>query len=154
MSTRKVIQTDKAPKAIGPYSQALQVGDSLYLSGQLGIDPAAGKLVEGGAADQARQALTNIQAILSEAGFDIKDIVQVQIFLADIGDFAKVNEIYKTFFTEPYPARAAVQVSALPAGAAVEIVAVAQKHSAPHAAKQAHSMAHKIMKQKHHEDDI
>ena len=99
MATRKIIQTDKAPKAIGPYSQALQIGDMLYVSGQLGMDPATGKLVES-TADQAKQALTNIQAILSEAGFEMKDIVQVQVFLADIADFAQVNEVYKTFFVK------------------------------------------------------
>ncbi|HOQ04962.1 MAG TPA: RidA family protein [Anaerohalosphaeraceae bacterium] len=124
---RKAIQTERAPKAIGPYSQAVQVGQTLYISGQLGIDPAAGRLVDGGTAEQARQALLNIQAIAAAAGFSMQDVVQVQIFLADMTDFAAVNEVYKTFFQEPYPARAAVQAAGLPAGARIEILAVAQK---------------------------
>lgn len=152
MSARKVIQTDKAPKAIGPYSQALQVGDTLYLSGQLGMNPASGKLAEGGAVGQARQALTNIQAVLSEAGFHMEDIVQVQIFLADIGDFAGINEVYKTFFSEPYPARAAIQAGALPAGAEVEIVTIAKKQATP-TPKASLLKTHKIMKHKYEEDD-
>jgi 2-iminobutanoate/2-iminopropanoate deaminase len=127
MAVRKTIQTDKAPKAVGPYSQALQVGDTLYVSGQLGIDPATGKLVEGGTPAQTRQALLNVQAILTAAGFSMKDAVQVQVFLADIEDFAQVNEVYKTFFTEPYPARAAFAVAALPAGGRVEIMVTAHR---------------------------
>ncbi|MCE5184590.1 MAG: Rid family detoxifying hydrolase [Planctomycetaceae bacterium] len=125
MNERKVIQTGKAPKAIGPYSQALLAGNMLYISGQLGIDPATGKLVEGGTAEQARQALKNVMAILMEANGNLHDVVQVQVFLTDIADFAAVNEVYKSFFSEPYPARAAVQAAALPAGAKVEILAVA-----------------------------
>lgn len=127
MAVRRAIQTDKAPKAIGPYSQAVQVGDMLFVSGQLGMDPASGKLVEGGTEAQARQALMNVQAILEAAGFSMKDAVQVQVFLADIGDFAQVNEVYKTFFAEPYPARAAFGVAALPAGGKVEIMVTAHR---------------------------
>jgi len=153
MMTRKVIHTEKAPKAIGPYSQAIQVGDMLYVSGQLGIDPASGKLVEGGTAEQARQALTHIQTILCEAGYTLHDVVQIQVFLADIGDFAQVNEVYKTFFTEPYPARAAIQAGALPAEARVVILTIAQKLPKP-GVKQSHSIAHKIMKHKHEEDEV
>mgnify|MGYP000033725104 CR=1 FL=1 len=152
MTTRKPIHTDKAPKAIGPYSQALRIGDTLYISGQVGIDPASSQLVQGDTAAQARQALTNIGAILAEAGFTMKEVAQVQIFLTDMGDFVPVNEVYKTFFEEPYPARAAVQVGALPAAAAVEIMAVAHKQGKP-ATAQPHSVAHKIMKHKH-EDDL
>lgn len=126
---RKAIQTERAPKALGPYSQAVQVGQSLYVSGQLGIDPTAGRLVDGGTADQARQALLNIQAIVTAAGFSMQDVVQVQIYLADMADFPAVNEVYKTFFQEPYPARAAVQAAGLPAGGRIEILAVAQKSS-------------------------
>ena len=125
--TRKAIQTTQAPAAIGPYSQAIQVENTLYLSGQLGLDPATGKLVEGGVAAQAAQALKNIQAICTAAGFTLADIVQVQVFLANIADFAAVNAVYKDFFQEPYPARAAFGVAALPAGGAVEILAVAMK---------------------------
>ncbi|MEN8127627.1 MAG: RidA family protein [Planctomycetota bacterium] len=127
MTQRKAIQTDRAPKAIGPYSQALQVSNTLYISGQLGIDPATGKLVAGGTAEQARQALKNIMAILVEANLNMHDVVQVQVFLGNIADFAAVNEVYKTFFVEPYPARGAFQVAALPAGASVEILATAIK---------------------------
>ena len=129
MAARKAVQTDKAPKAIGPYSQAVQIGDTLYISGQVGMDPATGKLVEGGTPAQAGQALTNIKAILTEAGFAVTDVVQVQVFLADIGDFAPVNDVYKTFFAEPYPARAAIQAAALPAGARVEILTIAQRQA-------------------------
>ena len=125
--TRKAIQTTQAPAAIGSYSQAIQVQNSLYLSGQLGLDPATGKLVEGGVAAQAAQALKNIQAICTAAGFTLADIVQVQVFLANIADFAAVNAVYKDFFQEPYPARAAFGVAALPAGGTVEILAVAMK---------------------------
>jgi 2-iminobutanoate/2-iminopropanoate deaminase len=127
MTERKAIQTDKAPKAMGPYSQALLVGHMLYISGQLGIDPATGKLVDGDTAAQAEQALKNIMAILMEANMNMHEIVQVQVFLSDIADFAAVNEVYKTFFAEPYPARAAFQVAALPAGGSVEILATAIK---------------------------
>ena len=127
MTQRKAIQTDKAPAAIGPYSQALLAGNMLYLSGQLGLDPATGTLVEGGTPAQARQALDNIMAILMDQNMSMHNVVQVQVFLTDIGDFKAVNEVYKTFFAEPYPARAAVQVAALPAGASVEILATAVK---------------------------
>ncbi len=127
MTERKAIQTDKAPAAIGPYSQALMVGNTLYISGQLGIDPATGKMVEGPAAAQAKQALKNIMAILMEANMSMHNIVQVQVFLSDIADFAAVNEVYKTFFAEPYPARAAFGVAALLAGGSVEILTTAVK---------------------------
>jgi 2-iminobutanoate/2-iminopropanoate deaminase len=125
MTQRKAIQTDKAPAAIGPYSQALLAGNTLYISGQLGLDPATGKLVEGGTPAQARQALNNIMSILMDQNMSMHNVVQVQVFLTDIGDFKAVNEVYKTFFAEPYPARAAVQAAALPAGASVEILATA-----------------------------
>lgn len=127
MTERKAIQTDKAPAAIGPYSQALLVGNTLYISGQLGIDPATGKLVEGDTATQAKQALENIMAILMEENMSMHNVVQVQVFLADIADFAAVNEIYKAYFAQPYPARAAIQAGALPAGASVEILVTAIK---------------------------
>ncbi|MHC4988785.1 MAG: RidA family protein [Planctomycetota bacterium] len=127
MTQRKAILTDKAPAALGPYSQALLAGNTLYISGQLGLDPATGKLADGGTAAQARQAMENIMAILMDQNMSMHDVVQVQVFLTDIADFATVNEVYKTFFTEPYPARAAVQVAALPAGAGIEILATAMK---------------------------
>jgi 2-iminobutanoate/2-iminopropanoate deaminase len=127
--TRKAINTEAAPAAIGPYSQAIQAGNILYLSGQLGIDPVAGKLVEGGVTAQTTQSLRNVQAILAAAGFAVSDIVQAQVFLTNIADFSAVNAVYKDFFKEPYPARAAFAVAALPAGGAVEILAVAVKNS-------------------------
>lgn len=126
--TRKAITTNAAPAAIGPYSQAVLAGNTLYISGQLGIDPATGKLADGGVAAQARQALKNTLAILAAAGFTPDHVVQVQIFLTDIADFADVNAVYKDAFTEPFPARAAFAVAALPAAAAVEILAVAVKN--------------------------
>ena len=127
MTERKAIQTDTAPAAIGPYSQALLVGNTLYISGQLGIDPATGKLVEGDTAAQAEQALKNIMAILMEENMSMHNVAQVQVFLGDIADFTAVNEVYKTFFAEPYPARAAIGAGALPAGASVEILVTAIK---------------------------
>lgn len=127
--TRKAIKTNAAPAAIGPYSQAIQTGNNLYLSGQLGMDPATGKLVEDGVTAQTAQALKNVQAILTAAGFAVSDLIQVQVFLTNIADFSAVNEVYKDFFKEPYPARAAFAVAALPAGGAVEILAVAVKNS-------------------------
>ncbi len=125
MSERKVIQTEEAPAAIGPYSQGLLAGNTLYVSGQLGIDPATGVLAEGGTAAQTHQALKNVMAILTKANLSLRDVVQVQVFLTDMGDFKAVNEVYKTYFQEPYPARAAVQVAALPAGGAVEFLVTA-----------------------------
>ncbi|OQY03080.1 MAG: reactive intermediate/imine deaminase [Planctomycetales bacterium 4572_13] len=125
MTKRKAVQTDIAPAAMGPYSQALLMGNTLYISGQLGIDPATGKMVDGPTAAQAEQALKNIMAILMEANMSMHNVVQAQVFLADIGDFSAVNEVYKTFFAEPYPARAAIQAGALPAGGSVEILVTA-----------------------------
>jgi 2-iminobutanoate/2-iminopropanoate deaminase len=127
MSEKKAIQTDAAPKAVGPYSQAVMVGNMFFASGQLGIDPATGKLVDGGAKEQARQALKNIRALLEAAGLSLNHIVQVQIFLADLADFAQVNEVYKASFAEPYPARSTFQVAGLPLTAKVEIQTVAVK---------------------------
>jgi 2-iminobutanoate/2-iminopropanoate deaminase len=128
MTERKAIETDEAPAALGAYSQGLLAGNTLYVSGQLGIDPATGKLVEGGTAAQARQALENVMAILLKANMSMRDAVQVQVFLGDMGDFKAFNEVYKTFFKEPYPARAVVQVGPLPAGGAVEILVTAVKN--------------------------
>ena len=127
MTGRKAVETDTAPAAIGPYSQALLVGNTLYISGQLGIDPATGKLVEGDTAAQAEQALKNIMAILMEENMSMHNVAQVQVFLGDIADFTAVNEVYRTFFAEPYPARAAIGAGALPAGASVEILVTAIK---------------------------
>ncbi len=125
----KAIRTDAAPAAIGPYSQAIQVGNTLYLSGQLGLDPTTGKLVSADTAAQAAQALKNIQAILDAAGFAVADVVQVVVLMTHIDDFGAINALYKDFFKPPYPARAAYAVAALPAGAAVEIIATAVQNS-------------------------
>lgn len=127
MAERKAIMTDKAPAALGPYSQGLAAGNMLFVSGQLGIKPGGGKPVEGGTAAQTKQALENVMAVLMKANMSMRDVVQVQAFLTDMGDFAKFNEVYQTFFREPYPARAAVQAAALPAGAVVEILVTAVK---------------------------
>ena len=107
MTERKIITTDKAPKAIGPYSQGLLVGSTLYISGQIGMDPATGKFAADSAAGQTKQALENIKAILAAADMELKHVVQTQVFLADIADFAKMNEVYASHFTGDFPTRAA-----------------------------------------------
>ena len=119
------IETAKAPSPIGPYSQAVRSGSLLFLSGQVGLDPETGALVEGGVEAQARQALRNLEHVVREAGGAIGDIVKTTIFVVDLGDFAKVNQVYADFFGESRPARSTVEVSRLPLGAAVEIEAVA-----------------------------
>ena len=121
----KSIATQNAPAAIGPYSQAIEANGTVYVSGQLGIDPSTGNFTEGGAVAQARQSLTNISNILKEAGMSMKNVVKVTVLLADINDFAAVNEIYKDFFEAPFPARSAFAVAALPKGGKIEIEAIA-----------------------------
>lgn len=123
----KVISTTKAPAAIGPYSQAIQVGNLIYTSGQIPIDPATGTFAEGGIKEQTRQSLLNAQAILREAGLEMKNVVKTLVFLASMDDFAAMNEVYATFFSEPYPARSAVAVKTLPKGALVEIECIAAR---------------------------
>ena len=123
----KVISTTKAPAAIGPYSQAIEVNGFVYASGQIPIDPATGKFVEGGIKEQTRQSLTNAQNILKEAGTDLSHVVKTTVYLSDIANFAPMNEVYAEFFTEPYPARSAVAVKDLPKGALVEIEVLAVK---------------------------
>ena len=123
----KAIATQNAPAAIGPYSQAIEANGTVYVSGQLGIDPATGNFAEGGAVAQARQSLTNISNILKEAGLSMKNVVKLTVLLADINDFAAVNEIYKDFFEAPFPARSAFAVAALPKGGKIEIEAIAVK---------------------------
>ena len=122
----KAISTQKAPAAIGPYSQAIQVGNLVYTSGQIPIDPATGSFVEGGIKEQTRQSLTNVKAILEEAGLTMGNVVKTTVFMADMNDFADMNAVYAEFFTEPYPARSAVAVKTLPKGALVEIEVVAE----------------------------
>lgn len=122
-----VISTTAAPAAIGPYSQAIEANGTVYVSGQLPIDPATGEFAPGGIQAQARQSLTNMMNILAEAGMTMKNVVKVTVLLADIADFAAVNEVYAEFFSAPFPARSAFQVAALPKGAGVEIEAIAVK---------------------------
>ena len=122
---KEVINTTKAPAAIGPYSQAIKVGNLVYISGQIPIDPTTGAFVEGGIKEQTRQSLANIKAILAEAGLNMSNVVKTTVFLADMNDFADMNAVYAEFFTEPYPARSAVAVKTLPKGALVEIEVVA-----------------------------
>ena len=121
----KTISTKKAPAAIGPYSQAIQVGNLVYTSGQIPIDPATGAFAEGGIKEQTRQSLTNVKAILEQAGSCMCKVVKTTVFLADMGDFGAMNGVYSDFFKEPYPARCAFAVKTLPKGALVEIECVA-----------------------------
>ena len=121
----QAIHTEHAPAAIGPYSQAIKAGDTIYVSGQIPIDPQTGEFAGEDIQTQTRQSLTNIKNILQAAGADMMDVVKTTVLLADIQDFSSMNEVYAEFFTEPYPARAAFQAAALPKGARVEIEAVA-----------------------------
>ena len=123
-TAKKVIATSQAPAAVGPYSQGIQAGKTVYLSGQLGLDPATGKLAEGGVAAQARQSLKNIQALLSEIRATPDNVVKTTVFLANIEDFAQVNSEYAAVFAKDCPARSCVAVKALPLGGLVEIEAV------------------------------
>ena len=123
---KQTIHTDSAPAAIGPYSQAIQIGDLLFVSGQVPIDPSTGAIVEGDIKAQAQQSLNNLKAILNAAGTNMGAVVKTTVFLADMNDFAAMNEVYAQFFQEPFPARSAVQVGRLPKDAKVEIEAIAQ----------------------------
>lgn len=123
--TTKAISTEQAPKAIGPYSQAIVANGFAFLSGQVGIDPATGEIVKGGTEPEARRVLENVRAVLAAAGAGFEDVVRTTIYLVDLGDFALVNAIYGEYVKSPLPARATVQVSALPKGARVEIDAIA-----------------------------
>ncbi len=123
----KELSTKNAPAAIGPYSQGVEANGFVYVSGQLPVNPATGEFAEGGIQAEARQSLTNIKNILAEAGLTMKDVVKVTVLLADINNFASVNEVYAEFFEAPYPARSAFAVAALPKGADIEIEAIAAK---------------------------
>ncbi|UCC82689.1 MAG: RidA family protein, partial [Gemmatimonadota bacterium] len=114
MTERKRIHTDGAPAAIGPYSQAIVSAGFLFTAGQIGLDPGTGEFVEGGVAEQAERALENLSAVLEAAGTSTKNVVKTTLYLADMGDFATVNEIYAGYFSEPFPARSAVQAANLP----------------------------------------
>lgn len=123
--TKKIIHTDKAPKAIGPYSQANATESVVYTAGQLGLLPETGELIEGGVEAQTRQALTNLKAVLEAAGSSMSNVLKTIVFLKDMGDFPKMNAVYAEFFGENPPARSTVAVAGLPKGGAVEIEAVA-----------------------------
>jgi len=125
MTTRQPISTDAAPAAAGPYSQAIRAGDLVFTAGQLGIDPATGSLVGDDVASQAERALLNLEAILQAAGCGLDRLVKVTVFLADIGEWPAVNEVYGRLVPEPFPARSAFAVKALPLGARVEVEGVA-----------------------------
>ncbi|HXV35785.1 MAG TPA: RidA family protein [Myxococcota bacterium] len=129
---RQRIQTDAAPKAIGSYSQAIRTGDTVYLSGQIPLDPATAKLVEGPIDRQIERVFENLQAVAQAAGGSLAEIAKLNVYLTDLANFPHVNEVMKRFFSEPFPARAAVGVAALPLGAAVEIDAVLVLSAARH----------------------
>lgn len=123
----KAIKTEKAPAAIGPYSQAIEVNGFVFASGQIPLDPATGEFVKGGIKEQTRQALTNAREILRTAGLDMKNVVKTSVMLADIKYFGEMNEVYAEFFNEPFPARSAFAVKDLPKGALVEVECIAAK---------------------------
>ena len=123
---KKVIATDKAPKAIGPYSQAIEIDNTLYLAGQIGLDPASGKLVDGGIEKQTDRVMKNLRAVLDAAGYTFDNVVQTQVFVADLNDYKAMNDVYAKYFSDAPPARAAVQ-AVLPRGALVEIMMVAKR---------------------------
>ena len=119
------VSTTAAPKALGPYSQAIQAGQFLFVSGQVPIDPATGNLVEGSIADQTRRVFENVGAILKAGGASFKDVVRATVYLADLGDFAAMNDVYATFFTAPQPARSTIQAARLPRDARIEVDVIA-----------------------------
>jgi len=122
--SRQIIHTDKAPAAIGPYSQAVRAGDTVYLSGQIPLDPGTGLLVEGDISTQARRAFENLKAVCEAAGGSLSDVVRLGLYLTDLGNFAAVNAVMGEFFKAPYPARSTIEVSGLPRGAGFEVDAV------------------------------
>jgi 2-iminobutanoate/2-iminopropanoate deaminase len=124
---KKIIFSEKAPKPIGPYSQAVQVGNLIFLSGQIGIAPESGNLTEGGIVTQTKQVFANLKAVLESVNLTLNDIIKTTVYLTDLSQFAEMNKIYNEHFTKDYPARATIQVSALPKGACVEIEAIAEK---------------------------
>lgn len=124
---KRIIRTTKAPAAIGPYSQAVEINNTLYISGQLGIDPVSGRLVDGGIKAQTEQALNNIKAILNDAGYSLIEVVKSSCYLTDMADFGAMNEVYSRFYFENQPARAAFAVKQLPLGALIEIETIAAK---------------------------
>ena len=124
---KQAVFSKDAPEPIGPYSQAIESGDYVYLSGQIGLDPATGNLTAGGAQEQTVRAMENLHAVLGASGLSFSDVVQTRIYLTSMSDYASVNQVYGTYFNDTFPARSTVQVAGLPRGAAVEIEMVAQK---------------------------
>ncbi len=124
---KRLVSSDKAPKAIGPYSQAVDTGDLVFLSGQIPLDPVSGRLVDGDIVAQTTQVLSNLQAVLEAAGLGLANIVRTTVFLVDLAEFPRMNEVYARFFPQDPPARSTVQVSALPRGSRVEIDAIARR---------------------------
>jgi len=122
--TKNAIKTEKAPAALGPYSQAVRHGDTVYLSGQIGLDPATMQVVPGGISEQARRVFKNLRAVCEAAGSSLDGIVKMNIYMTDLGNFATVNQIMAEYFSEPFPARATIEVSALPLGVEIEVEAV------------------------------
>lgn len=122
---REIISTDRAPAAVGPYSQAVTAGEFVFTAGQIPIDPETGKMAAGDVQDQTRQALKNVRAVLEAAGTSLDRVIKTTVFITDMGEFARMNEVYAEFFSEQPPARACVEVAALPKGARVEIEAIA-----------------------------
>ena len=123
--SKSAVKSQKAPQAVGPYSQAIKAGGFIFLSGQIPIDPATGTLIQGGVAAETRQVLRNLEAVLKDAGASLNDVVKTTVYLKDISKFSEMNNVYAEFFREPYPARATVEARDLPKGAQVEIDAVA-----------------------------
>ena len=123
----KAINTEKAPKAIGPYSQAIEANGFVFAAGQLPVDVTTGEFVPGGVKEQTRQSLTNARNVLQAAGADLNNVVKTTVFLSDMANFAEMNEVYAEFFSQPFPARSAVAVKALPKGALVEVECIAAK---------------------------
>ncbi len=129
MSKKTAIQTDTAPAAIGPYSQAIRAGDLLFCSGQIPLDPATGDMISGTIEEETQQVMKNISAVLAAAGLGFEHVVKTTIFLKDLGHFARVNEVYGSYFMPPFPARSTVQISHLPKAANVEIEVIAKVFS-------------------------
>jgi 2-iminobutanoate/2-iminopropanoate deaminase len=126
-SERQIILTDKAPKAIGPYSQAVLIDNTIYVAGQIAINPSTGKLLDGDITEQTNRVMKNIQAILNSAGFKLDDIVQCQIYLSDLSHYSEMNKVYSKYFNGNYPARAVVEVKRIPRNALIEIIVTAQR---------------------------
>ncbi len=126
---KRIVRTDRAPEPIGPYNQAVEMGGLVFTSGQIGMDPSTGKLVDGGIEAETVQALHNLQSVLEAAGATLSDVLKCTVYVTDMGDYPRINEVYGRFFKDGAPARSLVEVKALPAGARVEIDAIAHRQS-------------------------